>query len=124
MRHAIVNFVGQSVLTDRPSGIASASLDASPFNVSRDGRINVVRTHEAIDRRSLEPMRRIVAKIDADPNREGLAHARNVCARRVERGNLPAREWMAILQRPWEEIRTILLDESDEGSGCVDRQEA
>ena len=44
--------------------------------------------------------RRIVAKIDRDPGREGLAHAREVCARWVEKGNLPANEWMTILQGP------------------------
>jgi hypothetical protein len=35
-----------------------------------------VRTHQEIDRRSLELVRRIVAKIDADPERQGLAHAK------------------------------------------------
>ena len=53
-----------------------------------------VRDHEAIDRRSLAMARRIVAKIDVDPQREGLEHARRVCARWVERGNVPAKEWM------------------------------
>ena len=57
-----------------------------------------MKTHQAIDRRSLEMARRIVAKIDADPRREGLAHARRVCARWVERGNVPVREWMEILE--------------------------
>jgi len=55
----------------------------------------------------------IVAKIDADPNRTGLDHARSVCARWIERG-VPAYEWMAILDRPWSEIREILLGESEE----------
>lgn len=59
--------------------------------------------------------RRIVEKIDGDPAREGLERARRVCARWVAMGNLPAGEWMMILQRPWEEIRAILLDESEEG---------
>jgi len=58
--------------------------------------------------------RQIVAKIDADPRREGLEHAKRVCTRWVERGNVPAREWIAILQRPWAEIRRILLDDSEE----------
>jgi hypothetical protein len=40
--------------------------------------------------------RRIAAKIDSDPRREGLAQARQVCARWVEKGNVPAKEWMAI----------------------------
>ena len=58
--------------------------------------------------------RRIVAKIDADPHREGLEHAREVCGRWIDRGNIPAREWMEILRRPWLEIRAILLDDSEE----------
>jgi hypothetical protein len=60
--------------------------------------------------------RRIVDKIDNDPAREGLEHARQVCARWISQGNVPAREWMVILQRPWPEIREILLDDSEEGT--------
>jgi hypothetical protein len=78
-------------------------------------RIAVVRTHAGIDSRSLTMARRIAAKIDGDPLREGLEHARKVCARWVEQGNVPAEEWMAILERPWAEIRSILLDDSEEG---------
>ncbi|HYI10073.1 MAG TPA: hypothetical protein VEK57_13520 [Thermoanaerobaculia bacterium] len=73
-----------------------------------------MRTHQAIDRRSLEMVRRIVAKIDADPRQEGLEQARRVCLRWVEKGNVPAREWLQILERPWEEIRSILLEDSEE----------
>lgn len=60
-------------------------------------------------------VRRIVAKIDADPDRRGLDHAKSVCERWIARGNVSAREWRTILQRPWDEIRRVLLDESDEG---------
>jgi hypothetical protein len=74
-----------------------------------------MRDHQAIDRRSLEMARRIVAKIDADPRRDGLEHARQVCSRWVEKGSVPAREWMAILDRTWAEIRHVLLDDSEEG---------
>jgi hypothetical protein len=74
-----------------------------------------VKTHDDIDRRSLTMARRIAARIDNDPTREGLEHARQVCARWVSQGNVPAKEWMAILQRPWPEIREILLDDSEEG---------
>lgn len=59
--------------------------------------------------------RRIVEIIDADPRRNGLDRARHVCARWVEMGNTPAREWLAILERPWPQIREILLSESEEG---------
>jgi hypothetical protein len=75
----------------------------------------IVKTHDGIDRRSLTMARRIVAKIDGDPAREGLEHARQVCARWVERENVPAKEWMAILAAPWSQIRSILLDDSEEG---------
>jgi hypothetical protein len=74
-----------------------------------------VRTHQEIDRRSLEMVRRIVAKIDADPQRHGLTHAKNVCERWVGQGIVSAREWLNLLEKPWEEVRAILLDESDEG---------
>ena len=74
-----------------------------------------MRTHQEIDRRSLAMARRIVAKIDADPERLGLAHAKRVCERWVEQGIRSAREWRSLLDRPWEEVRSILLEESDEG---------
>jgi hypothetical protein len=55
-----------------------------------------------------------MAKIDADPHREGLARARRVCARWVEKGNVPAREWQKILsERDWEEILRLLLDDTE-----------
>jgi len=73
-----------------------------------------MKDHEAIDRRSLAMARRIVAKIDADPDRGGLDHARRVCTRWIEQGNVPAREWLPILARPWSDIRHILLDDSEE----------
>ena len=73
-----------------------------------------MKDHQAIDRRSLEMARRIVAKIDADPHREGLEHARNVCTRWVAQGNVPAKEWLGILERSWPEIRRILLEDSEE----------
>jgi hypothetical protein len=79
-------------------------------------RILAVKTHDDIDKRSLTMARRIVDKIDDDPAREGLDHARQVCARWLSKGNVPAREWMVILQRPWPEIREILLDDSEEGT--------
>ena len=74
-----------------------------------------MRRHEDIDRRSLEMVRRIVAKIDADPERRGLAHAKGVCRRWAAQGIASAQEWLTLLERPWEDVRTILQDESDEG---------
>jgi hypothetical protein len=75
-----------------------------------------MKDHDAIDRRSLTMARRIVQKIDDDPARGGLAHARHVCERWVSRGNVPAREWLRILDRPWEEIREILHSRTAFGS--------
>ena len=60
-------------------------------------------------------VREIVARIDADPARRGFEHAKHVCQRWLALGNVPAREWMNILERPWEEVRAVLLDESEEG---------
>ncbi len=74
-----------------------------------------MRTHQEIDRRSLEMVRRIVAKIDSDPDRLGLAHAKRVCERWVAQGIGSAREWRGLLDKPWEDVRKILLDETDEG---------
>jgi hypothetical protein len=60
--------------------------------------------------------RAIVSRIDADPSRAGLAKARAICARWFRQRPQPAvREWLEILERPWEEIREVLLDESEEG---------
>jgi hypothetical protein len=87
----------------------------APPEAAFAGTILEMKTHEAIDRRSLAMARRIVAKIDADPQQRGFAHAREVCARWVAQGNVPAREWMTLLERSWPEVRALLLDESDEG---------
>jgi hypothetical protein len=60
--------------------------------------------------------RAIVERIDLDPARRGLTKARDTCRRWYNQRPEPAiREWLEILERPWEEIRTILLDSTDEG---------
>ena len=74
-----------------------------------------MRTHQQIDQRSLEMARAIVAKIDADPTRAGFERAKRTCRRWVEMGNIPAKEWLTLLEKSWSEVREILLDESDEG---------
>ncbi len=75
-----------------------------------------MKTHQQIDQRSLALARAIVARIDRDPARAGLAQARATCQRWLNQRPLPAvREWMEILRRPWEEIRALLLDESERG---------
>ena len=75
-----------------------------------------MRTHEQIDERSLAMARAIVAKIDQDPMRAGLAKARATCRRWHQERPQPAiKEWLEILDRPWEQVRAVLLDESEEG---------
>jgi len=75
-----------------------------------------MKTHEQIDERSLALARAIVKKIDADPARQGLQKARAICRRWFRERPAPAvREWLEILERPWEEIRAVLLDETEEG---------
>jgi hypothetical protein len=75
-----------------------------------------MKTHEQIDQRSLTMARAIVAKIDQDPARTGLAKARVTCRRWYEERPLAAtKEWLEILDRPWEQVREVLLDESEEG---------
>ena len=75
-----------------------------------------MRTHQQIDERSLAMAKAIVARIDADPSRAGLAKARATCERWFRQRPLPAiREWLKILGRPWKEIRAVLLDDSEEG---------
>jgi hypothetical protein len=75
-----------------------------------------MKTHQQIDERSLALARAIVDKIDRDPQRAGLEKARATCRRWFQERPLPAiREWMEILDRPWEEIRAVLLDESEHG---------
>ncbi len=72
--------------------------------------------HPHIDASLLDMCRLIVEKIDADPRLFTKARQR-LDQERKRRGNLShaSREWAGILERPWPEIRTILLDESDEG---------
>lgn len=75
-----------------------------------------MRLHEEIDRRSLELAREIVARIDADPERQGLERARETCRRWLGTAAAPALlEWSTLLARDWSAIRSALLDESDEG---------
>ena len=75
-----------------------------------------MKTHQEIDERSLAMAREIVEKIDADPERRGLGRARQVCRRWNSRRPSPAvSEWLAILEKPWSEIRSILLDEGERG---------
>ena len=75
-----------------------------------------MRTHQDIDRRSLALARAVVAKVEADPGRRGLARAIVTCRRWSEEGVPAAKEWMQILEtRDWAGIRGVLLDPAEEG---------
>ena len=79
-----------------------------------------MKTHQEIDARALELARRIVARIDADPTRRGVEKARRTCQRwqhlLPESQQACVNEWAAILTQPWDAIRQVLLDSSDEGN--------
>ncbi|MDP7025261.1 MAG: hypothetical protein QGH42_13610 [Kiritimatiellia bacterium] len=79
-----------------------------------------MKTHHQIDARGLALAKHIVKLIDEDPLHEGLAKARQTCAR--WRRILPPSqqhcvvEWEEILSRPWTEIRQVLQDPSERGN--------
>jgi hypothetical protein len=57
-----------------------------------------------------------VEKIDRDPARRGLEKASATCRRWARERPAPAiLEWLEILERPWEQIRAVLLADSEEG---------
>lgn len=74
-----------------------------------------MRTHDEIDRRSLELARAVVSAIDGDPARAGLERARANCERwyRAHPSSALA-EWREILKRDWDEIRRLMLAEGDD----------
>ena len=75
-----------------------------------------MRTHQLIDERSLALGRAVVGKIDADPYCRGVERARQVCSHWMRlHDNAYIRKWRSILARTWPEIRTVLLDPSEEG---------
>ena len=83
------------------------------FDSGMVGRGNPVR-----NARSLAYARAIVAKIDASPAlaEKGLANLARLRAQRGGALNGCDEEWERILQqRKWCEVRTLLLDETDEG---------
>lgn len=98
-------------------------LAIAPPRRSREGTLKThslpaslrfVRTHQEIDRRSLELARAVVSAIDNDPSRAGLERARENCRRWSTANPSPAiAEWLEILGREWAEIRRLLLDESE-----------
>ncbi|OGJ89837.1 MAG: hypothetical protein A2268_00545 [Candidatus Raymondbacteria bacterium RifOxyA12_full_50_37] len=76
-----------------------------------------MRTHQEINERSRALAAAVVQRIDMDADRAGLEHARTVCRRWLESHSEGCvREWCSILQNPWAKIRSILLDQSEEGN--------
>lgn len=74
--------------------------------------------HPEIDRRVLERTKLVVAKIDADPSlvRIGVENLERWLKRTGDRPNRCHEEWMYLIsERPWSELRAMLLEESDEG---------
>lgn len=75
-----------------------------------------MKSHRDIDQRSLALARAVVEIIDRDTERMGLRKARETCMRWFRGNPAPAiSEWLRILKQPWEEVRTVLLDESEQG---------
>ena len=72
--------------------------------------------HPHIDARILDACRLVVQRIEENPKRLQIA-LDNLERERAKRGHLSRarEEWRALLERPWAEIRSILLDDSDEG---------
>lgn len=62
-------------------------------------------------------MAAIVDKIEADPDKKGLQKAREVCRRWMELHDNPyIEEWHNILDGRWEDIKHILLEDSEEAN--------
>ena len=75
-----------------------------------------MRTHQEIDERSLALASAIAEKIDSDPGRGGLDHARQVCERwSRQKVATDVQTWQGILTRDWPEIRPQLLEDSERG---------
>ena len=74
---------------------------------------------QELDRRALERMRLIVAKIDADPRLFWLGMENLTRWRHQNGGDQPTwcKQWERWFERgePWEHIRAWLLEDSDEG---------
>ena len=84
--------------------------------MTETGRPETGTGHCWIDARSLDLARIVVAWIDAEPSLIRVAHENlNRWSRRPGGLGLALLEWLAILTRPWSEVREVLLDESDVG---------
>ena len=73
-------------------------------------------SHDDINRRSLALACELVRRVDADPQHEALAQARQRCERWLR--TTPCtdlQEWSEILRNPWPTVRALLLDPSETG---------
>ncbi|MFT5241832.1 MAG: hypothetical protein ACI9X0_002820 [Kiritimatiellia bacterium] len=79
-----------------------------------------MKRHQQIDARGLALARCVVEHIEADPARQGLEKARQTCRHwlRVlpESQHACVLEWTDILERPWSDIRSVLLDPGECGN--------
>ena len=75
-----------------------------------------VHGHPHIDARVLDGARLTASKIDADPSLVAIGHE-NIERYCQQQRYLPRNqtEWLEILERPWPEVRAILLQPGDEG---------
>ena len=81
-----------------------------------DAKLDVMKTHEQIDRRSLALAQAVADVIDRDPTGVDLDRARTTCRRWYQETPSPAvEEWGRILGLEWEAIRQRLLDPGEEG---------
>ena len=82
-------------------------------------KIGIPRTgigHPHIDARSLDMARIVVDRIDAEPEQFNVGRENlEQWWRRYSTLSRAHEEWEQFLERPWSEIRAILLEESDEG---------
>ena len=75
-----------------------------------------VHGHPHIDARVLDGARLTASKVDADPSLVAIGHE-NIERYCQQQRYLPRNqtEWLEILERPWPEVRAILLQPGDEG---------
>lgn len=75
-----------------------------------------MKTHQEIDRRSLVLAKKIVEKIEQGRPEGAVARAIDVCQRWADQSSSRYQgEWLEILREPWINVRSVLLDPSDQG---------
>ena len=78
-----------------------------------------MKRHQQIDARALVLARRVVDHIESDPALRGLERARQTCRRWLrilpDAQHACVLEWSAILEQPWSDVRSALLDPGERG---------